>query len=100
MPLTRPIAPMSIPDSKVHGCRESSDHFFRGRSFQALYKIIPGFTPPGEQNSAAGNPQRSMTSDVNGGSMQANNTRIDGATDTYTWLPANVAYVPRRRVPD
>jgi hypothetical protein len=65
-----------------------------GRSFQALYKIIPGFSLPAEQNSAAGNPQRSMTSNVNGGSMQTNNTRIDGATDTYTWLPANVAYVP------
>jgi hypothetical protein len=65
-----------------------------GRSFQALYKIIPGFTPPSETNSAAGNPQRSMTSNVNGGSTQGNATRIDGATDTYTWLPANVAYVP------
>ena len=65
-----------------------------GRSFQALYKIIPGFTPPTETNSAAGNPQRSMTSNVNGGSTQGNATRIDGAADTYTWLPANVAYVP------
>ncbi len=58
-----------------------------GRSFQALYKIIPGFTPPTETNSAAGNPQRSMTSNVNGGSTQGNATRIDGAADTYTWLP-------------
>jgi hypothetical protein len=65
-----------------------------GRSFQSLYRIIPGFTPPTEMNSAAGNPQRSMTSNVNGGSSQGNSTRIDGATDTYTWLPANVAYVP------
>jgi len=65
-----------------------------GRSFQALYKVIPGFTPPSETNSAAGNPQRSMTSNVNGGSTQGNATRIDGAGDTYTWLPANVAYVP------
>jgi hypothetical protein len=94
-------APLLQTDrADVHSELESTDiqnlpiTSSEGRSFQALYKIIPGFTPPGEQNSAAGNPQRSMTSDVNGGSMQANNTRIDGATDTYTWLPANVAYVP------
>jgi len=65
-----------------------------GRSFQSLYKIIPGFTPPAETNSQGGNPQRSQTSNVNGGSTQGNVTRIDGATDLYPWLPANVAYVP------
>ena len=65
-----------------------------GRNFQSLYRVLPGFTPPAEQNSAGGNPQRSMTSNVNGNSMQSNQTRIDGVGDVYTWLPANVAYVP------
>ena len=65
-----------------------------GRSFQALYRIIPGFGIAVETNSGSGNPQRSMTTNVNGGSTQGNATRIDGALDTYTWLPANVAYVP------
>jgi hypothetical protein len=65
-----------------------------GRSFQGLYKIIPGFTPPAENNSAAGNPQRAMTSSVNGQSTQGNNTRIDGVLDAYPWLPNNVSYVP------
>ncbi len=65
-----------------------------GRSYQALYKIIPGFSVPQETNSGGGNPQRSMTSNVNGMSNQGNLTRIDGASDTYIWLPANVAYVP------
>src|SRR5437899_3809341 len=65
-----------------------------GRSFQALYRIIPGFGIAVETNSGSGNPQRSMTTNVNGGSTQGNATRIDGAADTYTWLPANVAYVP------
>jgi hypothetical protein len=65
-----------------------------GRSYQALYRILPGFTVPQETNSAAGNPQRSMTSNVNGLSTQGISTRIDGALDTYIWLPANVAYVP------
>ncbi len=65
-----------------------------GRSYQALYKIIPGFSVPQETNSGGGNPQRSMTSNVNGMSTQGNLTRIDGASNTYIWLPANVAYVP------
>jgi len=65
-----------------------------GRSFQALYRIMPGFGIATEANSGSGNPQRSMTTNVNGGSSQDNVTRIDGALDTYIWLPANVVYVP------
>lgn len=65
-----------------------------GRSFQALYKVIPGATLPMENNSAGGNPQRAMTSNVNGQSSQGNNTRIDGVQDAYPWLPNNIAYVP------
>jgi len=65
-----------------------------GRSFQGLYKVIPGATLPMENNSAGGNPQRAMTSNVNGQSSQGNNTRIDGVQDAYPWLPNNIAYVP------
>ena len=65
-----------------------------GRNFQSAYRIIPGVGFLGENNSAAGSPQRAMTANVNGLSINNNNTRIDGATDTYTWLPANVAYIP------
>src|SRR5437899_5374157 len=65
-----------------------------GRNFQSAYRIIPGAGLLGENNSASGNPQRAMTANVNGLSMNNNNTRIDGASDTYTYLPANVAYIP------
>jgi len=65
-----------------------------GRSWQALYNIIPGATPTAEANSQAGNPQRAMNTNVNGGSVQTNNTRIDGVQNAYPWLPANIAYVP------
>ena len=65
-----------------------------GRNFQNAYRIIPGVGLLGENNSAAGNPQRAQTANVNGLSMNNNNTRIDGASDTYTFLPANVAYIP------
>src|SRR5207248_3886121 len=65
-----------------------------GRNFQSAYRIIPGVGFLGENNSASGSPQRGMTANVNGLSINNNNTRIDGAVDTYTWLPANVAYIP------
>jgi hypothetical protein len=65
-----------------------------GRNFQILYKTVPGFSTPTITNSAGGNPQRSMTGYVNGVSNQGNTTRVDGATDLYPWLPANVGYVP------
>jgi hypothetical protein len=65
-----------------------------GKNFQDLLRIVPGATLPAENNSAAGNPARAMTSNVNGMSSQGNNTRIDGILDAYPWLPNNVAYVP------
>src|SRR5262245_43336124 len=66
-----------------------------GRNFQALYKTVPGFSVVTEGvSSDGGNPQRSMTGNVNGNSMQANLTRIDGASNSYPWLPFNTAYVP------
>jgi hypothetical protein len=49
---------------------------------------------PTELHSDAGNPQRAMGTDVNGASYSNNNTRIDGATVSYPWLPHIVAYVP------
>src|SRR5207302_391035 len=61
---------------------------------QSAYRIVPGVGFLGENNSAAGSPQRAMAANVNGLSIDNNNTRIDGAVDTYTWLPANVAYIP------
>ncbi len=68
-----------------------------GRNFQALLLLQPGANTTagtGEANSAAGNPQRAITVSENGISSQANNTRLDGAIDSYPWLPVNVAYVP------
>jgi hypothetical protein len=66
----------------------------QGRNFQALYKILPGFTPPGEVHSDSGNPQRSMATQANGMAQSNNNTRVDGATISHPWLPRIVAYVP------
>jgi hypothetical protein len=66
----------------------------QGRNFQYLLRIIPGAGLPNETNSLSGNPQRAINANVNGQSQQTINTRIDGAQDSYPWLPSNVAYVP------
>jgi hypothetical protein len=52
-----------------------------GRSFQALYTLIPGGTAVAEQNSTASNPSRAMSVNVNGADNQGNTTRIDGAVN-------------------
>ncbi len=66
----------------------------QGRNFQMLYKILPGFTPPADAHSDAGNPQRSMVTQVNGMPQSSNATKLDGATISYPWLPRLVAYLP------
>ncbi len=65
-----------------------------GRNYQSLMGLVPGSVSMGEQNSAAGSPQRSISFNVNGVSRLQNNTRIDGSSVVYPWLPTNTAYVP------
>jgi len=73
-----------------------------GRNYQTLIQLIPGTSRSqgfvgngsGEENSAAGNPQRSISYNVNGVSRLQNNTRIDGSSVIYPWLPTNTVYVP------
>ena len=57
-------------------------------------QIVPGAILQGEQNSEAGSPQRSISFNVNGVSRMQNNTKLDGASVNYVWLPTNTAYVP------
>ncbi len=64
------------------------------RNYQSLMQIVPGALTAGEQNSEAGSPQRSISFNVNGVSRMQNNTKLDGASVTYIWLPTNTAYVP------
>ena len=66
----------------------------QGRSYQALYTLIPGGANVIEQNSTASNPSRAMSVNVNGAEMNGNTTRIDGAINYYGWLPYLIAYVP------
>jgi len=66
----------------------------QGRSYQALYSLIPGGSAVAEQNSTASNPSRAMSINVNGADNDGNTTRIDGAVNYYGWLPYLIAYVP------
>jgi hypothetical protein len=66
----------------------------QGRNFQSLYTLIPGTANVVEQNSTASNPSRAMSVNVNGVEDMSNTTRIDGAVNTYGWLPYLIAYVP------
>ncbi len=73
-----------------------------GRNYQTLVLLIPGTSRSqgfvgngsGEENSEAGNPQRSISYNVNGVSRLQNNTKIDGSSIIYPWLPTNTVYVP------
>jgi hypothetical protein len=64
------------------------------RNFQSLYMILPGFTPPSASHSESGNPGDTLYVNVNGVSGSNNNTRIDGVSDIYPWLPEIAAYAP------
>lgn len=65
-----------------------------GRNYQALFKLVPGFTPPRPQNSLVSNPQEGLVAEVNGTTKSTNNTRIDGASNAHVWLPQHSAYIP------
>ena len=67
-----------------------------GKNFQRLLFLVPGagIIANPEANSEAGNPMRAITVFMNGVSSQANNTKLDGTSVAYPWLPVNVAYVP------
>ncbi|MGD0096894.1 MAG: carboxypeptidase regulatory-like domain-containing protein [Terracidiphilus sp.] len=65
-----------------------------GRNFQSLYSIVPGASYVQEKNSVGGNPARAMSVNVNGNSYNGNTTRLDGAINSYGWLPYLIAYVP------
>src|SRR5258708_2529984 len=79
---------------KIHTTESANLPISAGRNFQQLYKLVPGYSPPADSNSDAGNPQKALISNVNGVSQSNNNTRLDGATISYPWLPHIIAYVP------
>ncbi|MCC6264162.1 MAG: TonB-dependent receptor [Bryobacterales bacterium] len=64
------------------------------RNYQSMINLVPGATPAALQNSVGASPQRSLTTNINGTNRNNNNTRVDGAINTYIWLPHHTLYNP------
>ncbi|MPY90330.1 MAG: TonB-dependent receptor plug domain-containing protein, partial [Luteitalea sp.] len=64
------------------------------RNYQSLLDLVPGTTPSEFQNTEITTPARSLAVTVNGTNKNNNNTRVDGATNRYSWLPHHTLYVP------
>jgi hypothetical protein len=63
------------------------------RNYQSLLNLVPGATPAGFQNAVTDTPARALTTNVNGTARNSNNTRLDGTTNIYIWLPHHAVYV-------
>lgn len=64
------------------------------RNFQTLINLVPGATPGVFQNAIADTPERALSTNINGTNRNNNNTRVDGASDVFVWLPHHAVYVP------
>jgi hypothetical protein len=63
------------------------------RNYQSLLDLVPGSTPAGFQNSEIDTPAMALTTNINGTNRNTNSTRVDGATNQFTWLPHHTLYV-------
>ena len=64
------------------------------RNYQTLINLVPGATPAAFQNAVVDTPGRSLTTNINGTNRNNNNTRVDGATNVFIWLPHHTLYNP------
>lgn len=64
------------------------------RNFQSLYRTVPGSTRPVTGHSIQSDPQGSLNYNINGTPETQNNTKIDGVSDLFPWLPEDAAYIP------
>ena len=64
------------------------------RSFESLVDLVPGSTPAKFSNTVDNEPARSLVHNINGSPNSSNNTRLDGATNVFEWLPNHALYVP------
>jgi hypothetical protein len=64
-----------------------------GRNYQMLFVTIPGVSPPQSGHSFGANPTRSVAFTVNGGSVNSNDTRVDGAGTRNFAAPDTNQYV-------
>jgi hypothetical protein len=65
-----------------------------GRNYQMVFTTIPGVSPPQTSHSFSANASRSLAFTVNGGNVNANDTRIDGAGTRNYSASDVIAYIP------
>ena len=63
------------------------------RNYQSLLDLVPGSTPSEFQNAEIDTPARALSTTINGTNRNNNSTRVDGATNQFTWLPHHTLYV-------
>src|SRR2546427_387648 len=63
------------------------------RNYQSLLDLVPGSTPSEFQNAEIDTPARALSTNINGTNRNTNSTRVDGATNQFTWLPHHTLYV-------
>jgi hypothetical protein len=63
------------------------------RNYQSLLDLVPGSTPSEFQNAEIDTPARALSTSINGTNRNNNSTRVDGATNQFTWLPHHTLYV-------
>jgi hypothetical protein len=65
-----------------------------GRNYQMVFTAIPGVSPPQNSHSFSANGSRSLAFTVNGGNVNANDTRVDGAGTRNFSATDVILYVP------
>ncbi|MCU1261500.1 MAG: hypothetical protein JWO80_4385 [Bryobacterales bacterium] len=65
-----------------------------GRNYQMLFTTIPGVSPPQNSHSFSANGSRSLAFTVNGGNVNANDTRVDGAGTRNYSASDVILYIP------
>jgi hypothetical protein len=63
------------------------------RNYQTLLNLVPGTTPAQFQNAITDTPARALGTNVNGTANNNNNTRLDGTSNVYVFLPHHAVYV-------
>src|SRR5579859_2807868 len=63
------------------------------RNYQSLIDLVPGATPGMFQNANTDTPARALTTNINGTNRNNNNTKLDGASNVFIWLPHHTVYV-------
>lgn len=63
------------------------------RNYQSLINLVPGATPGVFQNANTDTPARALSNNINGTNRNNNNTKLDGASNVFIWLPHHTVYV-------